>query len=66
MQVERFHPLSSRWEYGSIQASLAREELRVLHLDLKATRRRLTKAARRMVSKPIPTVTHLLQQSHTF
>ena len=34
------------------------KELRVLHLDQKATRREL--------SKPIPTVTHFLQQSHTY
>ena len=44
-------------KHGSMQADMVLEkELRVLHLDLKATRRRLTKAARRMVSKPIPTV----------
>jgi hypothetical protein len=45
---------------------MVQEELRVLHLHLKATRRRLTsQAARRRVSKPKPTVTHLLHQGHT-
>jgi hypothetical protein len=38
----RFSPLSSRWEHGSIQASLAQAELRVLHLHPKAARGRLT------------------------
>lgn len=37
--VERFSPLSSRREHGSVQAGIAREELRV---HLKASRRRLT------------------------
>jgi hypothetical protein len=42
------------------------EELRVLHLVLKTNRRRLkTQAARRRVSKPVPTVIHFLQQGHT-
>jgi hypothetical protein len=36
-----FSPLSSRWEQGSIQASMVQEELRSLHLHLKAARRRL-------------------------
>jgi hypothetical protein len=30
LQVQRFSPLSSRWEHGSIQAGMAQEELRVL------------------------------------
>jgi hypothetical protein len=34
------------------------KELRVLHLDLKTARRRL--------SKPTPTMTHLLQQGHSY
>jgi hypothetical protein len=38
----RFSPLSSREEYASVQAGMAQEELRVLHLDLKAARRRLS------------------------
>jgi hypothetical protein len=41
LQVQRFSPLSSRQEYGSIQAGMVQEELRVLHLHLKAARRRL-------------------------
>jgi hypothetical protein len=38
----RFSPLSSRWEHGSIQAGMAQEELRVLHLHPKAASGRLT------------------------
>jgi hypothetical protein len=37
---------------------MVQEELRVLHLHVKATRRR--------VSKPTSTVTHFLQQGHTY
>jgi hypothetical protein len=29
LQVQRFSPLSSRWEHGSIQAGVVQEELRV-------------------------------------
>ena len=36
LQVQRFSPLSSRWEHGSIQAGMAQEELRVLCLHPKA------------------------------
>jgi hypothetical protein len=36
LQVQRFSPLSSRWEYGSIQAGMAQEELGVLCLHPKA------------------------------
>jgi len=32
LQVQRFSPLSSRQEHGSIQAGRVQEELRVLHL----------------------------------
>jgi hypothetical protein len=35
-----FSTLSSRWEQGSIQAGMVQEELRVLPLHLKASRRR--------------------------
>jgi hypothetical protein len=34
LQVQRFSPLSSRWEHGSIQAGIVWEMLRVLHLHL--------------------------------
>jgi hypothetical protein len=40
-QVQRFSSLSSRQEHGSIQAGMVQEKLRVLHLYLKSTRRRL-------------------------
>jgi hypothetical protein len=39
LQVQRFNPLSSRWEHGGIQAGMVQEELRVLHLHLKAASR---------------------------
>jgi hypothetical protein len=42
LQVQRFSPLSSRQEHGSIQAGMVQEEMRVLHLHLKAASRRLT------------------------
>jgi hypothetical protein len=35
LQVQRFSPLSSKWEHGSIQAVMAQAELRVLHLHPK-------------------------------
>jgi hypothetical protein len=41
LQVQRFNPLSSRWEHGSIQAGMAQEELRVLCLNPKAASGRL-------------------------
>jgi hypothetical protein len=42
LQVQKFSPLSSRWENGSIQAGMVQAELRVLHLHLKAASGRLT------------------------
>jgi hypothetical protein len=42
LQVQRFSPLSSRWEHGSIQAGMVQEKLRVLHLHPKAASGRLT------------------------
>jgi hypothetical protein len=42
LQVQRFSPLTSRWEHGSIQAGMAQEELRVLCLHPKAASGRLT------------------------
>jgi hypothetical protein len=41
LQVQKFSPLSSRWEHGSIQAGMVQVELRVLHLHLKAASGRL-------------------------
>jgi hypothetical protein len=41
LQVQRFSPLSSRQEHGSIQAGMAQEELRVLCLHPKAASGRL-------------------------
>jgi hypothetical protein len=42
LQVQRFSPLSSRWECGSVQAGMVQKELKVLYLYLKAARRILT------------------------
>jgi hypothetical protein len=42
LQVQRFSPLSSRWEHDSIQAAMAQAELRVLCLHPKAASERLT------------------------
>jgi hypothetical protein len=38
-QVQSFSPLSSNQGHGCIQVGLVQEELRVLHLHLKATKR---------------------------
>ena len=44
---------------------MAQEELRVLHLHLKAVEEKTGfQAARIRVLKPMPTVAHLLQQGH--
>jgi hypothetical protein len=42
LQVQRFSPLSSRWEHASIQVGMAQAELRVLCLHPKAASGRLT------------------------
>jgi hypothetical protein len=39
LQAQRFSPLSSRQEHGSIQVGMEQEELRVLHLHQKAASR---------------------------
>jgi hypothetical protein len=39
LTVQRFSPLFSRWEHGSIQAGMILEKLRVLHLYLKTISR---------------------------
>ena len=72
-QVQRFSPLSSRWEHGSIQAGMVQEELRVLCLHPKAASGRLTSRQLGWGSyththsdTPIPTRSHLFQQGHTF
>ena len=40
-EIQRFSPLSSRWEHGSIQAGMVQADLRVLHLHPKAASGRL-------------------------
>jgi hypothetical protein len=42
LQVQRFSPVSSRCEHGSIQAGMVQAELRVLHLHPKVGSGRLT------------------------
>jgi hypothetical protein len=42
LQVQRFSPLSARWEHGSIQAVMAQADPRVLSLHPKAASGRLT------------------------
>jgi hypothetical protein len=42
LQTQRFSPASSRQEHSSIQAGMMQEELRVLHLPLKAISRIFT------------------------
>jgi hypothetical protein len=42
LQVQRFSPLSSRQEHGSIQAGMAQAELRLLRLHPKVASERLT------------------------
>jgi hypothetical protein len=73
LQVQRFSPLSSRWERGSIQAGMAQEELRVLCLHPKAASGRLTSRqlgwgtyTQTHSDTPVPTRSHLFQQGHTF
>jgi hypothetical protein len=41
LQVQKFSPLSSKWEHGNIQAGMVPAELRVLHLHLKGASGRL-------------------------
>ena len=60
-----YHHARIHW---SIQADMVLEkELRILHLDLKAARKKTVfQASRRGVSNPTPTMTHFLQQGHTY
>jgi hypothetical protein len=55
LQVQRFSPLSSRWEHASIKAVMAQAELRVLHRHPKAASGILTSQATRVrVLSPHP------------
>ena len=55
LQVQKFSPLSSWQEHGSVQADMVLEKkLRVLHLDLKAARRRLSSTLGRNFSTRRP------------
>jgi hypothetical protein len=73
LQIQRFSPLPSRWERGSIQAGMAQEELRVLYLHPKATCGRLTSRqlgwesyAHTHSDTSTPTRSHRFQQGHTY
>jgi hypothetical protein len=72
LQVQKFSPLSSRLEHGSIQTGLAQAELRVLPLHPKAATGRLTSRqlgggsyAHTHSDTAIATRSHLFQQGHT-
>jgi len=67
LQVQRFSPVSSRWEHCSIQVGVVRKELSSTSLPEESQEQiEHPQAARRRVSKPTPTVTHFLQEGHTF
>jgi hypothetical protein len=54
-------------KHGSLQADMVLEkELRVMHLDLKATRRDYFPGSQEEGLKAYPTVTHFLQQGNTY
>ena len=58
LQVQRFSPVSSKWEHGSIQAGMAQERLRVLqNTGFQAARIRVLKP-RLNSDTPIPTRPH--------
>jgi hypothetical protein len=66
LQVQRFSKLSSRREHDSIQADMVLEELRVLHLDPKAGRRRVSAGSwKEGLKAHPPIVTHFLQLKKT-
>jgi hypothetical protein len=68
LQVQRFSPLSSRWEHGSIQSGMVLEEPRILHLDQKAAEGDSLPhwvELEHRISKPTPTMMNFLQQGHT-
>ena len=66
LQVQRFSPLSSRQEHGSIQVGVVQEEWRVKHLPLKAASRRLTSRQLGWGSYTYTHSEHLLQPGHTY
>jgi hypothetical protein len=55
-------------KHGSFQAGMSQEELRVLHLVLKANRRSLASSGswEQALSTPTPLATYFLQQSRTY
>ena len=63
-QAQRFSLVLSRQDHSSIQESTAMEELRVLHLFPKANGRRLPPMC--LEGGSTHTVTHFLQQGHTY
>lgn len=63
LQVQRgsVHYHQAR-KHGSVQASMALEELRVLHLVLKANRRLASRQLGGGISHSTPTIAHFFQQ----
>jgi hypothetical protein len=54
-------------KHGSIQAGMVQEELRALHLHLKATRKRLMPRQLGGESQSLPPIAlHFLQQDHSY
>jgi hypothetical protein len=73
LQVQRFSPLSSRQEHGSVQANVGLEELKILQLDPKGIQEKTSFCMARGGSQSpyhsdtLPsTRPHPLQQGHTF
>ena len=61
LQVQGFSLLSSRWEHGSIQAGMVQAQTESCTSCSKGSYEKIDfQVARMRVSKPIPTVTHLL------
>ncbi|XP_076776339.1 calcyphosin-2 isoform X2 [Arvicanthis niloticus] len=65
-KVQRFSPLSSSRDHGSIQAGMVQEELKVGHLHGRLLGEDWLPGSQDEGLKTIPTVTHLLQQGHTY
>jgi hypothetical protein len=63
LQVQRFSPLSSRWEHGSVQAGMMQEELRSSSEGHQMTG---FQGAKMEVLKLMSTVTDFFQQGYTY
>ena len=54
------------WEHGSIQAGMVQKELRILYFIQDKQEKSGSHVVRTRVSLLTPTVTHFLQQGHTY